>query len=192
MNIFITSDEHYGHERIIQYVNRPFTSVEEQTETMIERHNKAVPDKSSNLTIHAGDMFWNTMRPEKASEILYRLHGKHAFIYGNHDELLERTEWMHPQFEWMVGTNKASGTHIVHWQNHTIVINHFAMRTWEKSHKGSWHVFGHSHQELPPYGKSFDIGVEGHNYAPWSLEEIAAKMETLPDAHAITGKVWVK
>jgi calcineurin-like phosphoesterase family protein len=66
------------------------------------------------------------------------------------------------------------------------------MRTWEKSHKGSWHVFGHSHQELPPYGKSFDIGVEGHNYAPWSLEEIAAKMETLPDAHAITGKVWVK
>jgi hypothetical protein len=43
---------------------------------------------------------------------------------------------------------------------------------------------------LPPLGKSFDIGVEGHNYEPWSLEEIERKMSTL-DAHVIpAGKVW--
>lgn len=185
MNIFITSDEHYGHKGIIEYANRPFTSVEEQTETMIERHNKTVPNRLNNLTIHAGDMFWNTLQPEDASMILRRLNGAHAFIYGDHDELIERTGWLRGRFVGVTGENKASGNRIVHWRNHTIVISHFAMRTWKNSHKGSWHVFGHSHQELPPYGKSFDIGVEGHNYAPWSLEEIAAKMGTLPDAHAI-------
>ena len=49
--------------------------------------------------------------------------------------------------------------------------------------------YGHCHNELPVIGKSFDIGVDGHNFEPWSLEEIEAKMNTLPQGHVIT-KVW--
>jgi calcineurin-like phosphoesterase family protein len=62
---------------------------------------------------------------------------------------------------------------------------------WERSHKGSYHVYGHSHQELPPSGKSFDIGVEGHDYRPWSLEEIWSRMDTLEQGHVIPkDKIW--
>lgn len=190
---FITSDEHYGHNNIIQFCNRPFANTGEMRETLIERHNKVVPNKKSYLTIHAGDMFWQTMDPVDAAGILLRLHGRHAFLFGNHDELIERTPALQNFFEWVRGENDEASSHTVHFNKHRLVISHFALRVWPKSHKGAWHVFGHSHQELKPLGKSFDIGVEGHNYTPWSLEEIAAKMETLENHHVIPAdKVWNK
>jgi calcineurin-like phosphoesterase family protein len=183
---FITSDEHYGHENINQFCNRPFKSAEEGMETMVERHNKKVPNKMSYLTIHAGDMFWHTMTVEQAITLLSRLNGRHAFLYGNHDELMERHASLRAGFEWVRGKNKENTSHTVYFNKHALVISHFAQRVWEKSHKGSWHVYGHSHQELPPLGRSFDIGVEGHDYEPWSLEEIEAKMQTLSSHHVIT------
>jgi calcineurin-like phosphoesterase family protein len=193
-DVFITSDEHYGHSNIIQLCHRPFSSTEEMRETLIERHNKKVPNKQSYLTIHAGDMFWRTLSPADAMAILNRLNGRHAFLYGNHDELIENyEEFFKTRFEWVRGVNKENTSHSVHFNTHLIVISHFAQRVWQNSHKGAWHVFGHSHQELPPYGKSFDIGVEGNNYEPWSLEEIEAKMSTLVSAHIIPpDNVWKK
>jgi calcineurin-like phosphoesterase family protein len=183
---FITADEHYGHKNIITFCNRPFSSTEEMRETLIERHNKKVPNKKSYLTIHAGDMFWQTLTESEASEIMDRLNGRHAFLFGNHDELMERSPLTRGWFEWVRGTNKENTSHSIHFDKHLIVISHFAQRVWQSSHKGSWHVFGHSHQELEPLGRSFDIGVEGHNYEPWSLEEIARRMATLSSHHIIT------
>jgi calcineurin-like phosphoesterase family protein len=190
---FITADEHYGHENIIQFCNRPFKSTEEMRETIIERHNAFVPNRRSFLTIHAGDMFWQGMPVEEAESIIKRLNGRHAFLYGNHDELMERNIHLRGYFEWVRGENKELSSHTVNFNKHRLIISHFAARVWQNSHKGSWHVYGHSHQQLPPLGKSFDIGVEGHNYEPWSLEEIAAKMETLTSHHIIPAdKVWEK
>jgi calcineurin-like phosphoesterase family protein len=191
---FITADEHYGHKNIITFCNRPFSSTEEMREALIGRHNKKVPNKQSYLTIHAGDMFWQTLSPTEAMEILDRLHGRHAFLYGNHDELIEKhEEFFKTRFEWVRGRNKENTSHSLHFDKHLLVISHFAQRVWQSSHKGSWHVFAHSHQELEPLGRSFDIGVEGHNYEPWSLEEIAQRMATLSSHHIIPpDKVWEK
>lgn len=184
---FITSDEHYGHENIIQFCGRPFASTEEMKESIIARHNAKVPNKQSYLTIHVGDMFWHTLTAVEAIEILTRLHGRHAFLYGNHDELIERQPLTFAsRFEWIRGRNKENTSHTVHFEKKTIVISHFAQRVWEKSHKGAIHVFGHSHGELEPLGKSFDIGVDANNFTPWSLEEIIAKAATLASHHIIT------
>lgn len=190
-DIFITSDEHFGHENIIEFCQRPFKSVEEQTETIIERFNKKVPNNPNITTIHVGDMFWQTMTTEEALAILSRLHGGHAFIYGNHDELIEKSPSLRERFKWIVGRNKESGSRIIHWNKHEITLNHYAMHVWNRSHKGSWMLFGHSHGELQVRGKSFDIGVDSHNFEPWSLEEIAAEMEKRPQGHVIhPDKVW--
>jgi calcineurin-like phosphoesterase family protein len=205
---FITADEHYGHRKIIVHCSRPFgdpnhmlgctqhrcqfcdAAVEEQTETLIERHNKKVPNSLSYLTIHVGDLFWHTMSYDQAMAILKRLNGRHAFLFGNHDELIEKHLGLFAyHFDFIKGSNKAGGSMILHHNKHKITLDHFARRVWDGSHKGSWMLYGHSHNELPVVGKSFDIGVDGHNFEPWSLEEIEAKMETLPQAHVIT-KVW--
>ena len=42
MALFFTSDTHFDHARIIELCNRPFSSVEEMNETMIERWNARV------------------------------------------------------------------------------------------------------------------------------------------------------
>lgn len=183
-DVFITADEHHGHQKIIEYCGRPFRDVTEQTECLIQRHNAKVPDSLGFLTIHVGDWFWRTLKLGEALTILGRLHGRHAFIFGNHDELIEKhRDVFAQQLDWIKGENKASGTHIVHFAGRELFLCHYAMRVWNRSHKGSGMLFGHSHNELPVIGKSFDIGVDGHDFAPWSLEEIDARLDTLPQHH---------
>ena len=53
------------------------------------------------------------------------------------------------------------------------------MRSWNKSHYGSWCLWGHHHNNLEPYGLSFDVGQDTHNFYPYSLNEICDKMKTL-------------
>lgn len=184
-NYFITSDEHYGHDRILTLAKRPFKDVIEMRETLISNHNRVVPDSKGFTTIHVGDMFWNTLTAAEAMMILSRLHGRHIFIYGNHDELIERTPILASMFDEVIGSNEAGGAKVIHFNKRALYLSHYAARVWPKSHKGSWHGFGHSHSGLPGLGKSFDIGVDGHNFTPWSLEEIEAKMSTLTQHHYI-------
>ena len=60
-----------------------------------------------------------------------------------------------------------------------IVLCHYSMRKWNKSHYGSWHLYGHSHGNLPPLGLSFDVGVDTNDYYPYSLDDVSNKMKTL-------------
>ncbi len=59
-----------------------------------------------------------------------------------------------------------------------IVMLHYSMRVWNKSHHGSWHLYGHSHGTLPddPNSLSIDVGVDCHNYQPISYDEIKSIM----------------
>ena len=191
MNVFVTSDEQYGHGGndgkggIVKLAKRPFGDVEEMAEFIIYQHNKTVSNKVTNLTIHAGDMFWKTLPVKEAIRIFDRLNGNHAFLYGNHDELIENTLALREMFLFVEGRNKAGGSYLLNYNNHALTISHFARRVWQGSHRGHWHVYGHSHNALPGIGKSFDIGVDGHNFAPWSIDEIEAKMETLQQHHSV-------
>ncbi len=183
---FITSDEHFGHQRIIELANRPFESVTQMNREIIDRFNSKVPNNKNIITHHAGDLFWHTMTVGEAAEILAKLHGSHGFSYGNHDELIENSRLLRDMFVYVIGENKAGGAKIIHHNKRSLTIDHFARRVWQSSHKGHWHVYGHSHSALPGQGKSFDIGVDGHDYFPWSLEEIEAKMDTLRQHHCIS------
>ena len=61
---------------------------------------------------------------------------------------------------------------------------HYGMRVWNKGHHGAWHLYGHSHANLPPHGRSVDVGVDSHwvtgkaTYTPFSFEQVAAFMVT--------------
>jgi calcineurin-like phosphoesterase family protein len=60
-----------------------------------------------------------------------------------------------------------------------IVLFHYALREWNASHWGSYHLYGHSHGTLPDIDTSlsFDIGVDCHNFYPLSYEEVKAIMK---------------
>jgi len=155
MEYFFTADEHYYHYNIIQYENRPFSSSDEMDEVLVKRHNEIVGKRD--IVIHAGD--FTLKSKEMAKKIIQRLKGQHIFLKGSHDHWLP----------------KSASTR---WEKRIddiyIVVDHYPMRSWSRSHYGSWQLHGHSHGHMPPYENQKDIGVDTNNYYPYSFEELKA------------------
>jgi calcineurin-like phosphoesterase family protein len=161
--IYFTADQHFGHKNIIKYANRPFISTDEMDEELIRRFNYKV--KPEDIVYILGDFAFK--QPEKYLE---RLNGHIFRIKGSHDSDMKQP--------YMLVIKPANLVDEYNNQRY-IILCHYAMRVWETSHYGSFHLFGHSHGSLPPYGLSFDIGVDCWNYYPVSLEEVCEKMATL-------------
>lgn len=162
---FFTSDEHYGHSNIIKYCNRPFSNVYEMNKTLVENHNKKVKDKDT--TVHAGDFSLSSY--EKVKEHILNLKGKHIFLKGSHDQWIkkyekETGERVHEILELNV-------TNTLH-----VVVCHYSMRVWPRSHFGSIQLFGHSHGKLNPLINQYDIGVDSNNFEPLSISEILRRI----------------
>lgn len=157
---FFTGDEHFGHftnpkRNIIKYCNRPFDTIEEMDKTIISNFNKVVTNKDH--TIHVGDLTFKN--PE---QYIRQLNGTHTFLRGNHDR------WMGKQYHEM-WCKTIEGQHVV--------ACHYAMRVWNRSHYGSWQVYGHSHGKLEPIGLQWDVGVDNNNFYPVSFEQLKNIME---------------
>lgn len=67
--IFFTSDLHLGHENCIRLCNRPFSSIEEMDETLIENWNHKVTGKDTVYIL--GDLIYRSQKPPE--EYLRRL-----------------------------------------------------------------------------------------------------------------------
>lgn len=80
-HIWVTSDTH--HANIIKYCNRPFSSVEEMNETIIENWNKVV--SKGDIVYHLGDFALGDK--SLIPDFIRRLTGHISFIMGNHDNL---------------------------------------------------------------------------------------------------------
>jgi len=185
---YFTSDSHYSHRKIVIYCKRlEFASAEERKviergdpeelaqlrisdatiqrmdEAMISRWNSRVT--ANDTVYHLGDFSFGPVM-----EILRRLNGKVIFCEGNHDKNLKQ-----------VASQLKAPIHRlleVTIQQRRVVLCHYAMRTWPGKNKSSYHLYGHSHGELPddPQSYSFDVGVDCHNFYPISFEEVTRIM----------------
>lgn len=173
--VFVTSDEHYGHHNIIRFCDRPFTSVEEMNESLIQNFNSVTTKKS--ITIHAGDFYLGSLSTEEVMKsIANRLNGSHIFLMGNHER-------------WLNNVPKIPDIMDVKMGEEYMVVCHYCMRVWNRSHYNSWHLFGHSHGKLEPIGKSWDVGVDNNNFFPLSFDQIRTIMNSRPDnPNLIKGK----
>lgn len=77
--IYFTSDQHYGHKNIIEYTSRPYSSIEEMNEKLIDNFNSTV--SPNDFTYHLGDFCLS----KKHLPIIKQLNGSHHLITGNHD-----------------------------------------------------------------------------------------------------------
>lgn len=166
-NTFFTADTHFGHANIIRYCNRPFKDVVEMNDTIINNWNAVV--QPNDYVYHLGDFaFWRShgLTPR---DYRRRLNGHIHFIRGNHDKGIEQFadcfEWIKDYCRITVGEQ-------------TIVLSHYSMRVWDKSHRGSWMLYGHSHGTLPddPNARSIDVGVDCHNFTPVSIADLGRIM----------------
>lgn len=181
MNYWFTGDTHFGHHNIMKYCNRPFDNVTEMNKKLIENVNQYV--KPNDCLIHLGDWSFNKSG-YTPSVFRNQINVKNIiFIIGNHDPKNKRGV---PKNEF---TSIFTECHFMLERkifNQSIVFLHYAMLVWNKSHYGSWHLYGHSHGSLRdnPNSLSFDVGVDSiakylnkktllpENYRPISFDEI--------------------
>lgn len=180
-NIYFTSDSHWSHKNIIDYCNRPFSSVEEMNETLINNWNTAVGE--DDIVFHLGDICFGGSTVWES--ILPRLNGKIHLILGNHEIKNYRTNYskyfesVQEQLTISVGKK-------------TIILTHFPLLcyhgTWG-SEQNCWNLFGHVHTlKANNSGKDFerlknlfptqyDVGVDLNDYTPIHIEQVRNKIK---------------
>lgn len=167
--VFFTADTHFGH-RMIATKIRGFSSSEEMDEVLIQKWNSIV--KPGDRVYHLGD-FSLTRDMIAAKELAARLNGQIFLIRGNHENVAEHKD-IAPRFVWI------KDYFFLKIDDQQIALSHYAHRVWNKSHHGSWHLYGHSHGSLKddPNSRSFDVGVDCWGYRPLSFDEVNTVMSS--------------
>jgi len=61
-----------------------------------------------------------------------------------------------------------------------LVLCHYPLARWDRSHYGSWHLHGHCHGNYHALdGFIFDVGVDNCNFEPISLGDVVSQMAVL-------------
>ena len=87
--VLFTSDLHFGHENVIRFDGRPFSTVEEMDNELIRRWNEKVAP--GDLVYVLGDFIWKS-RNDDAAELIRSLQGQIILIKGNHDRFLHNAK----------------------------------------------------------------------------------------------------
>ncbi len=215
-DVWFTSDRHFDHKNIIKFCKRPFIDErypdlgdqtdkrrwdhEAMNEAMITYNNEVV--KPNDVVYDLGDFtFGRDASLDRCRSFLRRLNGRLHFLWGNHDKMVKEVARTNPElFSWFDPEMGEDHNPIVEFKQGKmvdIILCHYAMRVWNHSHKGSFHLYGHSHGDLPedPNSLSFDVGVDCTNFRPMHLDEVVAKMNKKLKAwkppYQIAAQPWI-
>lgn len=169
--IYLTSDTHFYHNNIIRYCNRPFTSVDEMNETIINNWNAKV--NRSDTVYFLGDFAFNS-RFDEVNNIFNKLNGCKIGIKGNHD---------HSDVRKKLAWNAFFDFYDLKYKDMTFVLCHFPFLFWNKSTHGSIHCHGHCHSKQTNREnkvRRFDVGQDAWNYSPVSIVEIITLALSIP------------
>lgn len=163
-SIWFTSDTHLDHKKLDLLKRSFFSSVDHMNSVIIDNWNSVV--KPNDTVYHLGDFAFSDHDP-----FLNRMHGIKILLPGNHDNskrLKKAKDWHSiepPIKEIKVG-------------DQVIVLCHYAMRTWHRSHHGTLHLYGHSHGNLPGDSQSCDVGVDVWDFKPVDLVSVMLRMKS--------------
>jgi len=163
---YFTSDLHFQHRNVIQYNNRPFPSVDHMNEELVRRWNERVQNGDNVYVL--GDVGIGSFA--KIEPLITRLRGRKHLIWGNHDSnKIKKSEL------WVTSRPYAE----ISSGGEFVILHHYGQRVWNRCHYGSFHLYGHSHGNLPAYGRSLDVGVDVWDYRPVTLNEIKERLADL-------------
>ena len=165
MTTWFSSDFHLDHHNIIKSCNRPFSSVHDMNEVIINNINELV-DENDTLWF-LGDFTFR--RANSIAQHRNKIKCKHIhLIYGNHDE-----KFISKHFETARDYAK------IKIEEQKIILFHYPIAVWDCKHYGSWNLCGHSHGNYPPSlpnnttnGLCLDVGVDVHDFKPLSFEQV--------------------
>lgn len=195
-NIYFTSDTHFHHKNIVSgtttwekndspygiQTTRDFKTLEEHDDALVNNINSVV--KENDTLYHLGD--WSFGGHEQIKIFRDRIKCKNIhLIFGNHDQHIEPINSPYRKLFLSCDYYKQISLRVDRKWNQVqkvkIIMSHYAMRVWDKSHHGALHLYGHSHGSLPDIGnRSMDVGVDTNNLYPYHLDEILDKLLCRP------------
>lgn len=135
MSNFYIADLHFGHGNIIGFDNRPFDSVEEMNETLINNWNKKV--KQGDTTYILGDFCWG--KESQWIEILNKLNGNKVLIRGNHD-LKQMSKTLKDKFLYIKDRHEISDC------GKKLILSHYPELAYKSSYNPNvFMLHGHIH-----------------------------------------------
>lgn len=166
--IYFTADTHFGHDNVIRFCGRPFSSKDEMNDIMIRNWNARV---RGNDTIYiVGDMFF---RCPDAEEILKCLKGKKRLIVGNHD-----SSWM-TKFHYERYFVSVDNFLETSDGKRTLTLCHYPLLTWKHSTR-SYMIHGHIHNDttadfwrlIAARDNVLNAGVDINHFQPVTFDEL--------------------
>ena len=181
--LFWTSDTHFSHKNIMQYCDRPFSSIEEMNEKLISNWNSVVDSDAT--VFHLGDFAFGTI--SQWEEVRSQLNGEIHLILGNHDfhnytNYRERLEKMFAS---------VTMQQVIEVGKHKIWMNHYPFLTFAgiyREKNPSYQFFGHVHLKLQSRGADtsrldyalptqYDVGVDLNNFTPVPFSVIHERIQ---------------
>lgn len=163
-HIWVTADHHFGHENIIEFCERPYSTVEEMDEDLIAKWNDVVGD--GDIVYHLGDFTLG----ENMNKYKRKLNGRIYFIlpkYHHDKRWLKYNNYIPPLSESQRLDIDLGSAHPF-----SIHMFHYPIEDWEKKFHGSIHLHGHSHGKARKVERRIDVGVDCWNYRPVNLHQI--------------------
>ena len=157
------SDTHFFHTNILKFLGadgkriRPFNSLEEMHELIIEKWNSVVKD--NDYVYHLGDV---TFQYHGAfNNLMHRLKGKKRLIIGNHDKI-----WNPALIQ-----NFEKAAFWKGFKEDNFTASHMPLPL-EGLRDGANCVHGHVHQNSLNKKGYINVSVEVRNYTPVNIDEI--------------------
>ena len=174
METFLIADLHFGHAGVCNFLNqygeklRPFSSVEEMDEEIIERCNKRVGPEDKVYVL--GDLAMS----RKHISTVGRCNGTKVLIKGNHD-IFKLGDYT-PYFKDIRGSHKLD----------KFILTHIPIHTESLARWTSGNIHGHLHsynvmKDGVEDKRYFCVSVEQIDYTPISFEDIRKKYENSSD-----------
>lgn len=174
-NVWFTADHHFGHENIIKFCDRPFTSIDEMDGVLIENWNYYI--EPEDIVFHLGDLTLG----DNAKKYLDQLNGTIYMLRlrWHHDKRWNNRDYYNLKYIAPLEVIYLSGYSA---RKIPITLSHYPMAEWDASYHGAWHLHGHSHGNHKPAGHNpfiIDVGVDCWNYEPVMFCEIIERMQDL-------------
>lgn len=191
---WFTSDFHFGHRNVIQYCNRPFASVEEMNEKLVQIWNAQVAP--TDTVYFLGDF---SLNPRYSKEFTNRLNGTKILIHGNHDATFPH-KYNRKQVK-MLQRYIEDGWTSIHdrlvlllTNGRNVLLSHMPYTPAEgdklnydvryldyrPKDEGMFLLHGHLHKRYLKYGRMIDVGIDG-SFKLLSEDDITALMRSKED-----------
>ncbi|MCC8114614.1 MAG: metallophosphatase [Bacteroidales bacterium] len=175
--VFLTSDTHAGHVNVINFCKRPFATVAEMNQAMIDRWNSVVcPDDD---VYHLGDFAFG---PAVVREFAAALNGRIHLCLGNHDyKNIVKPKLQHLFCE-------VAHAYVIEYQGVKCYLSHYPYLCWMGRYRFDPQFHGHVHLrkgydglDLPPmrdmaHPMQYDVGVDLNNFTPISLPDAISRV----------------